>query len=138
MHIYGFPSGSAVKNLSVMQETQFDCWVGRSLGGGNGNPLHYSCLENPMDRGAWQATYSPWGRKQSDMTEHIHSSELASTHVCVRMHVHTHTHTSLTLNQLSFDRHLDCFLVLVIINSAAMNTSLSLQIKVFSKDQILI
>ena len=30
--------------------------LGRSLGGGHGNPLHYSCLENPMDRGAWQAT----------------------------------------------------------------------------------
>ena len=29
---------------------------GRSPGGGNGNPLQYSCLENLMDRGAWQAT----------------------------------------------------------------------------------
>ena len=29
---------------------------GRSPGGGQGNPLQYSCLENPMDRGAWQAT----------------------------------------------------------------------------------
>ena len=29
---------------------------GRSPGGGNGNPLQYSCLENPMDRGDWQAT----------------------------------------------------------------------------------
>ena len=29
---------------------------GRSSGEGNGNPLQYSCLENPMDRGAWQAT----------------------------------------------------------------------------------
>ena len=29
---------------------------GRSPGGGNGNPLQYSCLENSMDRGAWQAT----------------------------------------------------------------------------------
>ena len=28
---------------------------GRSPGGGDGNPLQYSCLENPMDRGAWQA-----------------------------------------------------------------------------------
>ena len=28
---------------------------GRSLGGGNGNPLQYSCLENPIDRGAWRA-----------------------------------------------------------------------------------
>ena len=30
--------------------------LGRTLGGGNGNPLQYSCLENPMDRGAWWAT----------------------------------------------------------------------------------
>ena len=30
--------------------------LGRSPGEGNGNPLEYSCLENPMDRGAWQAT----------------------------------------------------------------------------------
>ena len=35
---------------------------GRSLGGGNGSPLQYSYLENPMDRGAWQA-YNHWGRK---------------------------------------------------------------------------
>ena len=34
-------------------------WIpgsGRSPGGGHGNPLQYSCLENPLDRGAWQAT----------------------------------------------------------------------------------
>ena len=31
-------------------------WLGRSPGEGNGNPLQYSCLKNPMDRGAWQAT----------------------------------------------------------------------------------
>ena len=30
--------------------------LGRPLGGGNGSPLQYSCLENPIDRGAWQAT----------------------------------------------------------------------------------
>ena len=30
--------------------------LGRPLRGGHGNPLQYSCLENPMDRGAWQAT----------------------------------------------------------------------------------
>ena len=34
---------------------------GRSPGGGHGNPLQYSCLENPMDRGAW----SPWGLKET-------------------------------------------------------------------------
>ena len=42
---------------------------GRSSKGGHGNPFQYSCLENPMDRGAWWATYSPWGCKEEDMTE---------------------------------------------------------------------
>ena len=36
---------------------------GRFPGEGNGNPLQYSCLENPMDKGAWWATCSSWGRK---------------------------------------------------------------------------
>ena len=37
---------------------------GRSPGGGNGSPLQYSCLGNPMDRGTWRATiYSPWVAK---------------------------------------------------------------------------
>ena len=40
---------------------------GRSPGEGHGNPSQYSCLENPMDRGAWQATLvamaSPWDHK---------------------------------------------------------------------------
>ena len=44
--------------------------LGRSPGGGRGNPLQYSCLENPMDRGAWQA-YSPWGHKELNTTEQL-------------------------------------------------------------------
>ena len=47
---------------------------GRSPGEGNGNPLQYSCLENPMDRGAWLAT-CPWGHKESDTTEWFHLSD---------------------------------------------------------------
>ena len=47
--------------------------LGRAPGEGNGNPLQDSCLENPMDRGAWRATYSPWGCKESDRTERLHS-----------------------------------------------------------------
>ena len=49
-----------VKNLPASAgEAREVCLVpgsGRSPGGGNGNPLQYSCLENPMDGGAWQAT----------------------------------------------------------------------------------
>ena len=41
---------------------------GRSPGEGNGNPLQYSCLENPMGGGAWLAIYSPRGQKESDTT----------------------------------------------------------------------
>ena len=44
--------------------------LGRSPGGGHGNPLQYSCLEDHMDRGSLEG-YSPWGRKESDMTEVI-------------------------------------------------------------------
>ena len=43
---------------------------GRSTGEGNGNPLQYSCLENPMDEGA---CYSPCGRKELDTTERLQS-----------------------------------------------------------------
>ena len=43
---------------------------GRSFGEENGNPLQYSCLENPMDRGAWWATV-PGVTKEANMTEQL-------------------------------------------------------------------
>ena len=52
----------------------------RSTGGGSGNPLQYSCLGNPTERGAWQATVYG-GCKESDTTKRAHT------------HTHTHTHT---------------------------------------------
>ena len=62
-----------VKNLPAnagdVRDTGSVSGLGRFVGGGRGNPLQYSCLENPMDRGAWQATYRPWGSKQLYMTE---------------------------------------------------------------------
>ena len=52
-----FPGGSAVKNLPAMQETQGSTpGSGRSPEEGNGNPLQFSCQDNPMDRGAWWST----------------------------------------------------------------------------------
>ena len=57
----GFPGGLMVKNLSANAgDLGLMPGLGRSPGGGNGNPLQYSGLENSMDRGAWWATV-PWG-----------------------------------------------------------------------------
>ena len=51
-----FPGGSAVKNLPANAgDTGLIPGSGISSGEGNDNPLQYSCLENPMDRGAWRA-----------------------------------------------------------------------------------
>ena len=50
----------------------FDPWAGKFPEEGNGNPLQYSCLENPMDGGAW----CPWGRKELDTTERVHFTSL--------------------------------------------------------------
>ena len=56
----GFPRGLVVKNPAANEEgTRDSCLIpgwGRSPGEGNGNPLQYSCLGNPMDRGTWWAT----------------------------------------------------------------------------------
>ena len=57
-----------VKNVPAMQETWSSIpGSGRSPEEGNGNPFQYSCLENPMDRGAWLATVHGVA-KDSDMT----------------------------------------------------------------------
>ena len=53
----GFPGGSVVKNPPASARDMDSIpGSGRSSGGGNGNPLQYSCLGNPMDRDAWQVT----------------------------------------------------------------------------------
>ena len=55
-----FPGGEVVENLSALAGDAADMGLvpgsERSPGEGNGNPLQYSCLENPMDRGAWWVT----------------------------------------------------------------------------------
>ena len=72
----GFQVTQVVKNLSASVGDKGSVpGSGRSPGGGNGNPLQYSRLENPMDRGAWWAI--------------VHGVAKSQT----RLSVHTHTHT---------------------------------------------
>ena len=52
---------------------------GRSPGGGHDNPLQYSSVGNPIDRGAWWAGYRPWGCKELDVTEHTHTQNLRTS-----------------------------------------------------------
>ena len=68
--VWGFPGGAVVKNLPANAgESSLILGLGRSTREGNGNPLQYSCLESPMERG-----YSPQGHKESDTTEqHKHA-----------------------------------------------------------------
>ena len=56
-----------VKNPPTSAEDLFDPWVRRSPGGGNGDLLQYSCLENSMDKGVWRAIIHGVA-KESDTT----------------------------------------------------------------------
>ena len=72
----GFPGGSVVKNLTANAgDVDLIPESGRYPGGGNGNPLQYSCLQNPMDRGAWQAKVHEVP-KESDTTKQLNSNEV--------------------------------------------------------------
>ena len=69
----GFADGSVVKNLPANAGEMEDVGdsdlipgSGSSPGAGNGNTLQYSCLENPTDRGAWQATVHGVSKSQHD------------------------------------------------------------------------
>ena len=73
VHYHVFTDGgSVVKNLPIKAGDAGDVGLipglGRSPGGGNGNPLQYSCLENPMDRAAWRATVHGVVRSQTRLS----------------------------------------------------------------------
>ena len=76
-NLSGFPGGSVVKTLSVSQCRRLGSipGLGRSPGGGNGNPLQYSTLGNPIDKGAWQATVHGV-TKESGTTERLNNNHL--------------------------------------------------------------
>ena len=68
----GFPGGAVVKNPVASAGDARDAGsipgLGRSPGEGNGNPLQYSCLENPKDRGAWWATVHRVAKNQTKLS----------------------------------------------------------------------
>ena len=66
----GFLGGSVVKipSANAGDVVSIPVW-GRSPGGGHGNPLQYSCLENPMDRGAWWATVHGVAKRHNGATQ---------------------------------------------------------------------
>ena len=69
---------NSLANAGDIRDMDFIPGPGRSSGVGNGNPLQYSCLGNPVDRGAW-AGCSSQGRKESDTTEHNTAAALTCT-----------------------------------------------------------
>ena len=105
-----------INNLPVsagnLRDSDLIPGLGRSPGGGHGNPLQYSCLENPMDRGAWWAT--------------VHSITKSWTWLklgCTHTHTHTHPHTNhVFFIPSSVDGPWGCFCVLAIVCSATVNT----------------
>ena len=74
-----------VKNLFVVWRPGFNPWLGRAPGGGHGDPLQYSCLENSHGQRSLVG-YSPWGHKDLDMTGQL-STEVGGSgflmQVCV-------------------------------------------------------
>ena len=68
----------------------------KAPGAGHGNPLQYPCLENPMNRGAWQATVHRVGNSWTQL------KQLAHVHTHVLTHTHTHT---LILSSLELVTH---------------------------------
>ena len=94
-------NGGSVSRVSVYNVGDLGSipGLGRIPGGGNGNPLQYSCLENPTDGGAW----CPWGCKESDTTEQLH----------FHFH-HIFIHPSV-------NGYFGCFHVLAIVNGPSVN-----------------
>ena len=68
--LVSFPGGSVIKNLPANAgDVGSVRGLGRSPGGDRGSPLLYSCLENPMDRGAWQAMVHGVGKGSEQLSD---------------------------------------------------------------------
>ena len=63
------PSSDGIESACNARDLGSNPRSGRSPGEGNGNPLQYSCLENPMDRGAWRATVHGVAKSQTQLSD---------------------------------------------------------------------
>ena len=98
-------------NAGDIRDTGSISGSGRSPGGGNGNPLQYSCLEKPTDRGAWQALVHRITKSQT---------QLKWLSMTARFFIHS-----------SIDGHLGRLPVLGIVNNAAFNMELQICFLIF-------
>ena len=99
-------------NAGDTEDTSLIPALGRFPERGNDNPLQYSCLENPMDRGDLWAIYGPWGCKESDATQHTSTTDAFSVSLIlsvfalyffggsIYMYIHTYIqiHTSMYIH----------------------------------------
>ena len=92
-----------VKNLPVSAGDTRDAGsipgLGKFIWVGNGNPLQYSCLENPMDTGTWRATVC--GAIKSRAWLSARTRRHAGTHAHTQTHTDTHTHTHFSIPLIS-------------------------------------
>ena len=81
-YLWGFPGGAVVKNVPANAEDMgLIPGSGRSPGGGNGNPLQYSCLENSTDRGAWRALVHEAAKSWTQPSTHPQITYMLKTHL---------------------------------------------------------
>ena len=92
----GFPDGASGKESTCQcrgcKRRKFDSWIGKIPGGGHGNPSRYSCLGNPMDKGAEQAVVHGAAKSQRQLNTpahtmrgdvHVLESAWAKSQVCL-------------------------------------------------------
>ena len=73
----GFPGGIDDKESACnARDLGSILGLGRSPGEGHSNPLHYSCLENPMDRGAWRDTVHGVAKSRTQVSHKAHKSTI--------------------------------------------------------------
>ena len=84
---------------------RFDPWVGKIPGEGNDNPLPYSCLGNPMDRGAWRATVhgiAKSGTRLTDSTRRCYHLDQALKHSRRMRRAKVQSRAQITVKQISY------------------------------------